>query len=138
MDYIPLNECIKGHLYRIHSRNLTMGVFNGKDGFIGIRKKFDSLYLFTEFHWDVPAGCFATVRPLEDLSVVPESIPLTEDLGTVDEHTGRAVYFDRPVADGGRGWLYRDTDEPVIKNDGIFGQPNTALYNWIKDHGGTP
>ena len=51
-DYIPLNECKKGFLYEIHSRNLDFGVFDGNDGFIGIREKFGKRYLFTEYHWE--------------------------------------------------------------------------------------
>jgi len=27
-------------------------VWNGQDGFIGIREKFGNRYLFTELHWD--------------------------------------------------------------------------------------
>jgi hypothetical protein len=76
-NYIPLDQCIKGHLYRINSRNFNLGVFDGKTGFIGIRLKFGSKYLFTEYHWDQgpPHG---TVQPKEDLGSIPNDIEIYE------------------------------------------------------------
>lgn len=70
-DYIPLSECKHGGLYKIHSRNLSIGVFNeDAKGFIGIRNKFDYDYLFTEFHWDTGPP-FGTVQPHELLDMYP-------------------------------------------------------------------
>ncbi len=60
-----ISECIKGRVYKIQSRNLTYGVFDGKDGFIGIRLKFSSRYLFTEYHWD-QGPPYGTVYGVED------------------------------------------------------------------------
>ena len=75
---IPLSECKHGGLYRIHSRNLRLGVFKeGVKGFVGIREKFSHLYLFTEFHWDTGPP-FGTVNPKEFL----EDCPITD----LDEH----------------------------------------------------
>lgn len=72
MSYIPLTECIHGKLYRIRSRNLTLGVFNSEtNGFIGIREKFDDRYLFTEYHWDLGASFCGTVKPKELLEECP-------------------------------------------------------------------
>lgn len=62
-------ELIKGNLYRIRSRNLPYGVWNGL-WFIGIREKFDVLYLSSE-----------TGIPLEDLGPVPENLVLAESIG---------------------------------------------------------
>lgn len=50
--YIPLDKCIKRGIYRIRSRNLSIGLFDGEKGFIGIRTKFGDRYLFTEYHHD--------------------------------------------------------------------------------------
>ena len=75
-EYIPLEECKHGFGYRIHSRNLSYGVFNEKTkGFVGVREKFGCEYLFTEYHYDTGAP-FGTVTPksldeecpIEDLS----------------------------------------------------------------------
>lgn len=61
-------ELIKGNLYRIRSRNLPYGVWNGV-WFIGIREKFDVLYLSSE------SGV-----PLEDLGPVPGNLVLAESI----------------------------------------------------------
>jgi hypothetical protein len=71
MTHIPLEKCKHGHLYRIHSRNLELGVFNERTkGFVGIREKFWKLYLFTEYHADTGAP-FGTVHPLEEIEECP-------------------------------------------------------------------
>jgi hypothetical protein len=74
---IPLDQCITGHLYRIHSRNLKLGIFDGKTGFIGIRLKFGFKYLFTEYHWD-QGPPYGTVQPQEDLGPIPDDIEIYE------------------------------------------------------------
>ncbi len=79
MSHIPLTDCIAGHLYEIDSRNLGLGVFNGKTGFIGIRYKFGSRYLFTKYHFD-KGPPYGTVHPIKDLGPIPDGIPLTENL----------------------------------------------------------
>lgn len=70
---IALSECVKGHLYKVNSRNLELAVFDGETGFTGIREKFGDRFLFKEYHYDtgVPYG---TVRPQEDLGPIPEGI----------------------------------------------------------------
>lgn len=67
-EHIPVGNCKRGHVYRLRSRNLLFGVFvpEKENGFIGIRAKFGSLFLFVEHHWD-NGPPFGTVRPLEDL-----------------------------------------------------------------------
>lgn len=76
--HILIDECKHGGLYRIDSRNLSLGVYDEKSkGFVGIRQKFDERYLFTEYHWDIgpPHG---TVRPQKFLEMVPDDMPLFE------------------------------------------------------------
>lgn len=108
---IPKENLIKGHLYRLHSRNLMSGVFDGERGFVGIREKFGDPYLFTEYYTD--GEVFATATPVEDLGPIPDGIEVLEYVeGTFDQHTDRLVCFDEPIADGGRGWYYVDTNEP--------------------------
>lgn len=75
--YISLAECVVGHVYKIWSRNLRYGVYDGKEGFIGIRTKFGARYLFTEYHWD-QGPPFGTVKPIEDLGMLPEGIPVQD------------------------------------------------------------
>ncbi|MEJ2245368.1 MAG: hypothetical protein P8Y80_04650 [Acidobacteriota bacterium] len=76
-DYIPLDQCVEGHLYRIESRNLVLGVFDGKTGFIGIRVKFGCTHLFTEYHWD-QGPPYGTVQPQKDLGPIPDDIEIYE------------------------------------------------------------
>ena len=71
---IAQSECIVRHVYRIHSRNLMLGVYDGRGGFLGIREKFDHRYVFTEYHRDTgpPLG---TVGPVEDLGLIDDLVP---------------------------------------------------------------
>jgi hypothetical protein len=79
MDKIPANELVERRLYRVHARNFNVAVYDGHDGFIGIREKFGNVYLFTEFEWETGAP-YGTVQALEDLGRdVPWLIPLAED-----------------------------------------------------------
>lgn len=77
-DYIVLNECKHGYLYKVFSRNLSLGIFNEKTlGFTGIRNKFDYEYLDTEYHWDTK---FGTVHPKKELEECPKGFTDTEEL----------------------------------------------------------
>ncbi len=64
---------VKGNLYRIRSRNLPYGVYDGRGGFIGIREKFGLLSLFTEYDYDQGAP-YGTVRVVEDLGPITDGI----------------------------------------------------------------
>jgi hypothetical protein len=107
---IPLAECQKGHVYELRSRNLDRGVFDGETGFIGIRTKFDSRFLFTEYHYETGAP-HGTASPVAYVGPLPAEIGVYEYEQSVDRESGRPVGFDRPVASGGRGWYYTDTNE---------------------------
>jgi hypothetical protein len=104
MDSIPYAELERGVIYRLHSRNLVHGVFDGQRGFIGVREKWGSRYLDTEYY-------ARTAWPLEEIGRLPEGVELKEREASVDRESGRPVAFDRPVAEGGRGWYYLDSDE---------------------------
>jgi hypothetical protein len=70
-NHIPFDELKHKGVYRIHSRNLDVGIFNeATRGFLGIREKFGSEYLFEEYHWDTGAP-FGTVHALEFLELCP-------------------------------------------------------------------
>jgi len=127
---LPLAACLRGHAYRLHSRNLTVGVFDGTTGFIGIREKFGSRYLFREYHWDT-GGSFGTAQPFEDLGTVPAGIPIAESLGSLDRRNRRPVAFDRPVSAGGRGWYYTDSGaaDAEIKPQELS---NKRLFDWLQ------
>jgi hypothetical protein len=128
---IERDKLVKGRVYKLFSRNLRHGVYDGDRGFIGIRTKFGDRYLFTEYIDD--GGMYGTVTSAEDMVVqVPEIVTLDEDLGTIDEMTGREVAFDKPVSNGGRGWYYTDTGEA---NQGIkpANVPNRRLFGLLDE-----
>jgi hypothetical protein len=110
---IRKDQLLKGHVYKLHSRNLKTGVFDGDRGFIGVREKFGSRYLFTEFYAD--GGSFSTVMPLADLGPIPAGIEIKKTGRDYDSVTGRDIGFDRPVSEGGRGWYFTDTGESSMK-----------------------
>jgi len=135
----PIKDCVRGRVYRLRCRRLSIGVFDGEDGFIGIRSKFDYRYLFTEHHWEV--GDFGTVAGAEDLGIdVPADIPLATQLGTVDRATGRQLDHDddieNPNVEGLMGWWrFSDTREiaPTIAAglDPII-VDNKALFEFLE------
>lgn len=64
MKYIELDECIHGHLYKLHCRNLSIGIFNYKNScFVGIRRKFIDEFLDIEYHYDTGAP-YGTAKPI--------------------------------------------------------------------------
>ena len=131
-DYIRLDACLPGHVYKIMSRNLGHGVYDGLGGFIGIREKFGDRYLFTEYHWD-KGPPYGTVHPETDLGPLPDAIPVAETLGYVDPATGRPVSWDFGI--DMNGWYrYCDGDKepmppwPEGKQTHV---PNEALFNYL-------
>jgi len=123
-DFIPLANCVVGNAYLIRSRNLRVGVCRSthpqNGGFIGIREKFDSLFLFTEFHRDT-GSALGTVLTLEDLGPCPVR-PLSEDLGTECRTCGGT--FDT--------WeQYSAHKASGCSNPEGWRIPNTELFNWL-------
>lgn len=76
---MSMDELENGRVYRIRSRNLMVGVWRAETkGFIGIRRKFGSEYLFEEYHYD-NGPPFGTARVEMALDVVvPEGMELSE------------------------------------------------------------
>lgn len=98
--YLKPEECVEGGLYRIHSRNLAYGVYKAEQrGFVGIREKFGSHYLFTEYHWD-NGPPFGTVRPIEFIEQCPIT-DLAESHLVEDEKIGKCWRTNKPLFD----WL---------------------------------
>jgi hypothetical protein len=90
-EYIKLEDCIIGHLYKVQARNINLAVYNGEGGFIGIRTKFGSSYLDTEMHWDTGAP-FGTAHPLEDLGQIPDDIEAVESFLNEEAVHGEMPY----------------------------------------------
>jgi hypothetical protein len=101
--YIPLTQCVKGKIYRLNSRNLEIGVYDGKEGFIGIREKFGRFYLFTEYHHD-QGPSVGTVYPLEVIGELPATIAVN----------------DREIHAWGDGWFWDmelEIWKPIARRD---------------------
>lgn len=130
-EYIKLEECVRGGVYQIGSRNLSVGVFDGIDGFVGIRSKFNHEYLFTEYHCDTD-GPFGTVYPKTLLEICPLD-DLRETIGTVDASTRRPIKFDKPVSEGGKGWCFVDTGEPTNTPVMAISLSNKPLFQYLNN-----
>lgn len=44
-----MDNYIKGRVYKINSRNLNLAVYDGIDGFVGVREKLGCVFLDTEY-----------------------------------------------------------------------------------------
>lgn len=131
IDIIPMEKLITGRVYKIWCRNLLFGVYDGHGGFIGIRTKFDSRFLDTEYHWDKSVH-HGTVSKIVDTGVdVPTGIEIKTSLGSIDDVTKRMVDFDKPVVDGGRGWYFLDTGESS-KDIRSYRLDNKKLFNFLE------
>lgn len=80
---IPIDQCEEGYLYKLHARNIAIGVYRSSPipSFVGIRTKFSSRYLDVEYHHDADPR-FGTAVPLERLEKCPVA-ELETDLGLV-------------------------------------------------------
>lgn len=97
MEYIALDKCVEGNVYKIRARNGSFGIFvrgksdpkafvQGNNAFTLSRWKFGSNFLFDEFHWDMGEP-FGTVKPLEDLGPAPTFKDDNEKLKYLNEIT---------------------------------------------------
>ncbi len=130
-DCIPRDQCLGRRLYRIRCRNLLFGVFNPETGgFLGIREKFGSRYVFEEYHQD-NGPPYGTVCPLEDLGIdLPEDILLAENLPGSWDQTGTREVEWRPNEPGGSvgKWYFKDTGE-MTQGGYVLG--NQPLFEWL-------
>lgn len=138
IEYIPLEDCVPSAVYYLDSRNLDLGVFDGDEGFIGIRYKFGDVFLFTEYHWDTEHyRLHGTVRPLEQVGVVPEDIPLFVDYPDVCTKHNRDCRFDYRLPEGeSSGWYHSDDDSFCCGFSGggevSKGGYNNALHDFLR------
>lgn len=136
---IPMTECVKGHLYAIRSRNLSFGVYDGDEGFVGIREKFGDLFLFTEFHYD-QGPPFGTVTPIVDMGECPIKDLRESWSGGCSVH-GRPTVYDKtkpklnPYASDGRmypgTWCHSDDGSEMPKGDSPTSKHNAELFDWL-------
>mgnify|MGYP001611912539 CR=1 FL=1 len=113
-----LQSCVTGRVYKLYCRNLLLGVYDGYGGFIGIRTKFGSRYLFTEYHWDFDPH-HGTVASAIDLNIdVPKEIKISGTLGAKDERSERLIEWDEnlKLTDRPNGW-WRFVDDKTTDID---------------------
>lgn len=131
---IPVEKCKSRRLYKIHSRNLSYGVYDAeRRGFIGIRTKFSDRYLFTEYHYD-NGPPFGTVMPQEATEyVLPDTIRLAECLDDVCSTCDVRVKFvlDNPKEHRGHWEHLEDTDCINVCPCAGF---NKTLFDWLEEH----
>ena len=71
LPYLPVEELKPLHLYRLHARNASWGIWHPKRKvFVISRFKFKDNYLCSEVHWDLSSH-FGTAKPLKDLGETP-------------------------------------------------------------------
>jgi hypothetical protein len=130
MKYIPKTKCRHRQLYRINSRNLTYGVYNkANGGFYGIRTKFDSRFIFPEYHWD-NGPPYGTVKPIEPLEIVlPDDILLQERLPGY-----LCMYCNQPLKDEHNEIYKHDhIGDPCAAGNPVHGNTrlNKPLFDWF-------
>ena len=139
-----LEQLQRGRVYRLQSRNLESGVWNGKDGFVGIRTKFGRRFLDMETHWDL-SETFGTARALEPLGVIPEPISLEISLGTECGNCHKQViYIKRDVEQQGvcGEWLHDDgsptcsapDQDNTVRKASPVAIPNDALFTELQKY----
>lgn len=94
LKYFPLDQLKDKHAYALYSRRLKFGVYDAsRKAFVGIRYKFGSCYLDSEYHWDLYSDNFphATAKPIRLLpfeefkEVSPDSHTLWKTLKTIEQ-----------------------------------------------------
>lgn len=143
---VALASCRARSVYRLWSRNLTLGVFDGREGFIGIRTKIGARFLFREFHWDTGPP-FGTARAFDVVGVVPDDIELVEYEPTRCRTCGALVaYIEWGEGVEGNGyqgrWCHIDeTGSALCDEDSTgscavikpFSTTNSALFSFLDD-----
>ena len=116
-DYIKIEDCIHGGMYKVMCRNFDYGVFNKEDcSFIGIRTKFKFTFLFSEYHWDTGPP-FGTVKPIKFI----KECDLPEHF--ISDH--ETVIITQEMID-------RGDVSPNLKVGTETRQANTKLMAWLK------
>lgn len=136
-----MDRLVKGRLYKFKARNFSYGVWNGVDGFIGIREKFYDHYLFTEYHaaTGAPCGTVHAIEAIEDADgvapEVPDDIELSENFDSRCRQCEQPTEF-RPDAPGTNypGKQYHKDpalDEDHSPHGQTYMPTNWPLFAWL-------
>lgn len=127
-------------VYRFKARNFFLGVWNGRRddlcGFIGVRTKFDSVYLFTEYHCTT-GGSVGTVHQIEATEhYVPDDIEIRENFDTCCRVCKGAIKWvpDQPEKETPGRWFHEDPEVQVDHDahGNAFSPMNVALLDFLK------
>jgi hypothetical protein len=132
MATIPLSECKHRGFYRVHSRNLSLAVFDvHRRGFHGVRTKFYSRYIDLEISHDDGGTCRA-------LELLPDELPETVTL-TIEESYSSCTGCERRVtshvdAQGLYHWTHDDDGSDICKAKyAMRHDPDrTRLFKWLR------
>jgi hypothetical protein len=94
--FLTRDQLERGAVYEVRSRNLIAGVYDGEQGFIGIREKFGDEYLFTEYLSRECGGDkqpFDTVHPFQKIGEAKSNV-LAEHYGLICAHCGKGAWKD--------------------------------------------
>lgn len=119
MDYLKLEDCVRGGVYRLACRRLLLGVFDGEAGFVGIRCKANDRFLFTEYHWDYD-GPYGTVKPLELLGMLSSDVETRVEAPHLCHGCGREVEFNRDfgvATPPGSPWTHVEDGTPMESDE---------------------
>ena len=64
-NYIPVEDLVVGRAYELIARNLTYGIWDGKE-FHGIRHKFGDKFMDVEIHYDLDDR-YGSAQPIREL-----------------------------------------------------------------------
>jgi hypothetical protein len=104
--YLPMTkmeDCKDGFLYFIDARNASIGIYSKANlGFIISRQKFQSNFLFIEYHWDIgdvqpEMKRYGTASPIKEIGPVPKTINDKKDSSVMKNITNKQVldYLNR-------------------------------------------
>ena len=126
MEYLKIEDCKHRWLYKLDSRNLSHGVYNEADkSFIGIRHKFGSNFLDSEYHYDTGAP-HGTAMPLEVICELPAEISDKESLGTFEAVTNKPLVWHSIMS----CWVYKGTEMRVETY--AVSKSNKDLFAWLQ------
>ncbi|MBT4446358.1 hypothetical protein HOA92_06280 [archaeon] len=116
MTHIKLADCQDGFLYRLNSRNLTIGIYHhDSKSFVGLRTKFKHQFIDTENHYDTGAP-YGTAKPIEELENGSNNLTIDDYVrGTSDENL--------------LAWLKEKQTQYQVKGQGFCRAQNTTKTN---------
>lgn len=135
---LPVTSLIPGNVYQLRARSFSYGVWDGQ-GFVGIRTKFASRYLFVEYPYTVRGSAYP-IQDLGPLAPPDKNIPLSTTLG----HCCQECYT--PVQETRDGWKHvittrynkaSDEDEPYEYDHRAFPMAisNQSLFSFLEEAG---